>query len=166
MVGDKARTMPDFPPKLRVLVEHMILSHHGQLEFGSPKTPQFPEALLLHYLDDLDSKMECMRALVEKDRQMEGCFTSYSGALERTALKINKYWDDEAPARAVKPAAESASPVGSAPPTAASSVAPPAASASVAAPASSPPAAPSQQDSLFGDKLRQALKPVSSDQDD
>ena len=98
------------------LVEHMILSHHGQLEFGSPKTPQFPEALLLHYLDDLDSKMECMRALVENDRQVEGCFTSYSAALERTALKINKYWDDEAPARAVKPAAESASPVSSAPP--------------------------------------------------
>ena len=62
MVGDKLRALPDFPPRLRTLVEHMILSHHGELEFGSPKMPQFPEALLLHYLDDMDSKMECMRA--------------------------------------------------------------------------------------------------------
>jgi len=205
MVGDKARTLPDFPPKLRVLVEHMILSHHGQLEYGSPKTPQFPEALLLHYLDDLDSKMECMRALLEHDRQVEGCFTSYSASLARTALKIDKYWNDEAPA--AKPAAASASPVSSAPPAAASSVepsasaspaaplaspaaplaspaaplaspAPPLASpaapsasvaapsASPAAPASSPPATLSRQDSLFADKLRQALEPVSINQDD
>ena len=75
MVGDKLRGIPDFPPALRTLVEHMILSHHGQLEFGSPKVPLFPEALLLHYLDDMDSKMECMRALIENDRQVEGCFT-------------------------------------------------------------------------------------------
>ena len=64
MVSDKLRALPDFPPRLRTLVEHMIISHHGKLEFGSPKLPQFPEALLLHYLDDMDSKMECMRALV------------------------------------------------------------------------------------------------------
>ena len=66
---------PDFPPKLRVLVEHMILSHHGELEYGSPKLPLFPEALLLHHLDNLDSKMECMRALVAKDRLVEGDWT-------------------------------------------------------------------------------------------
>ena len=62
MMADKLRAFPDFPVELRNLVEHMILSHHGQLEFGSPKVPIFPEALLLHYLDDMDSKMECMRA--------------------------------------------------------------------------------------------------------
>jgi hypothetical protein len=55
----------------------MIISHHGQLEFGSPKTPVFPEAMLLHYLDDLDSKMECMRHLIETDRQFAGNFTTY-----------------------------------------------------------------------------------------
>ena len=69
----------------------MILSHHGQLEFGSPKLPQFPEALLLHYLDDMDSKMECMRALIENDRQVEGCFTACNTALERAALKKDRY---------------------------------------------------------------------------
>src|SRR5436190_14511281 len=82
MVGDKLRDLPDFPPLVRSLVEHMILSHHGKLEFGSPKVPAFPEALLLHYLDDLDSKMEAMRAQIENDRQVEGCFTSYNPALD------------------------------------------------------------------------------------
>jgi len=91
IVGDKLRCLPDFPPLVRSLVEHMILSHHGKLEFGSPKVPLFPEALLLHYLDDLDSKMEAMRALIENDRQLEGCFTTYNSALERAALKMDRY---------------------------------------------------------------------------
>jgi 3'-5' exoribonuclease len=73
----------------------MILSHHGHLEFGSPKLPQFPEALLLHYLDDMDSKMECMRALIENDRQVEGCFTTYSPVLERAALKRDRFLKGE-----------------------------------------------------------------------
>jgi len=91
IVGDKLRDLPDFPPRLRTLVEHMIVSHHGKLEFGSPKLPQFPEALLLHYLDDMDSKMECMRTLIEQDRQIEGHFTGYNLSLERTVLKKAKY---------------------------------------------------------------------------
>jgi 3'-5' exoribonuclease len=91
IVGDKLRGLPDFPPRLRTLVEHMIVSHHGRYEFGSPKLPQFPEALLFHYLDDMDSKMECMRALVEQDRQVDGHFTSYNLSLERTVLKKAKY---------------------------------------------------------------------------
>ncbi len=91
MIADKLRGLPDFPPLVRALVEHMILSHHGRLEFGSPKVPQFPEALLLHYLDDLDSKMEAMRALIENDRQVDGCFTGYNAILERSALKKERY---------------------------------------------------------------------------
>jgi 3'-5' exoribonuclease len=105
MVGEKLRNLPDFPPLVRTLVEHMILSHHGKLEFGSPKVPQFPEALLLHYLDDMDSKMECMRALIENDRQVDGCFTSYHSALERSALKKDRYLQPQAPPEN-KPAAK------------------------------------------------------------
>ena len=99
MVGDKLRGLPDFPPLLRSLVEHMILSHHGKLEFGSPKVPQFPEALLLHYLDDLDSKMESMRAQIENDRQVEGCFTSYNPALDRAALEEGPLSESRGPPR-------------------------------------------------------------------
>jgi 3'-5' exoribonuclease len=91
MVLDKLRLMPDFPPRLRDLVVHMILSHHGELEFGSPKIPLFPEALLLHLLDNMDSKMECMRALIDRDQQIQGVWTGYNSALDRAALKKSKY---------------------------------------------------------------------------
>ena len=50
-----------FPPKLRLLIEHMILSHHGKLEFGSPKLPMTPEAMLLSALDDLEAKFQALR---------------------------------------------------------------------------------------------------------
>ncbi len=105
MVLDKLRLMPDFPPRLRELVVHMILSHHGQLDFGSPKIPLFPEALLLHLLDNMDSKMECMRALIDRDRQVEGVWTGYSSPLERAALKKRKYLDGSPKPAAPTPAA-------------------------------------------------------------
>ena len=94
---EKLQRLPDFPPKLRMLVEHMILSHHGELEFGSPKLPQFPEALLLHHLDNLDSKMECVRALVAKDRLVEGDWTSYNASLDRSILKKTKFLEEKQP---------------------------------------------------------------------
>lgn len=105
LLNDKLQCLPDFPPKLRVLLEHMIASHHGELEFGSPKIPLFPEALLLHHLDNLDSKMECMRAMVAKDRHIEGCWTAYSPSLDRSVLKKAKYLDDTAPEPMPEPAA-------------------------------------------------------------
>jgi 3'-5' exoribonuclease len=95
LLHDKLQRFPDFPSKLRVLVEHMIVSHHGELEFGSPKVPMFPEALLLHHLDNLDSKMESMRSLVAKDRYVEGCWTGYNPSLERSLLKKAKYLEEE-----------------------------------------------------------------------
>src|ERR1700723_2462066 len=60
MIEKKLATLPGFPPQLRMLVEHMVLSHHGKLEFGSPKLPMIPEAVLLNYLDDIDAKMKTM----------------------------------------------------------------------------------------------------------
>ena len=101
MVLDKLRMVPDFPPRLRDLVVHMILSHHGELEFGSPKIPMFPEALLLHLLDNMDSKMECMRSLIDRDQQIQGVWTAYSSPLDRAALKKRKYLE-----AAPEPAAE------------------------------------------------------------
>ena len=91
MVNDGIRRIPDFPPKLRVLLEHIILSHHGELEFGSPKVPSFPEALLFHYLDNLDSKFEAMRAAIERDRHPESEFTGWIAALERVVLKKERF---------------------------------------------------------------------------
>ena len=58
--------LPGFPDRLRTLVLHMILSHHGKLEFGSPKLPMIPEAVALNFLDDLDAKMQAMMSEFEK----------------------------------------------------------------------------------------------------
>ena len=142
MVADKLRGLPDFPPPLRALVEHMILSHHGQLEFGSPKLPQFPEALLLHYLDDMDSKMECMRALIENDRQVEGCFTAWSTPLERAALKKDRFLNGKAPG-----------------PEDAPEGAPPGPEGTPQGPEGTP------ANSGFAGKLRQALQPTEAKQE-
>ncbi len=138
---EKLQRLPDFPPKLRVLVEHMILSHHGELEFGSPKLPQFPEALLLHHLDNLDSKMECMRALVARDRLVEGDWTAYNASLDRSILKKEKYLA-EPPVNSV-PHVEPAVPSE-----------PPPQPPPVAAPIQKP-ASPS---SMFAEKLEQAWR--------
>jgi 3'-5' exoribonuclease len=58
--------LPGFPDRLRTLVVHMILSHHGKLEFGSPKLPMIPEALMLNFVDDLDAKMQAIASEFEK----------------------------------------------------------------------------------------------------
>jgi 3'-5' exoribonuclease len=151
MVAEKLHGLADFPPRLRTLVEHMIVSHHGHLEFGSPKLPQFPEALLLHYLDDMDSKMECMRALISNDRQVEGCFTVYNAALERPALKMDRYWADEPAPKHPAPAPAAKADTGGGKQT-------------TAAPPAHPPLAP-RPDSPFAGKLKQALNPAAREQE-
>ncbi|MBV8631907.1 MAG: HD domain-containing protein [Silvibacterium sp.] len=62
LIERKIAAIPGFPPELRMLVEHLVLSHHGKYEFGSPKLPMIPEAVLLHYLDDIDAKMQTVRS--------------------------------------------------------------------------------------------------------
>jgi 3'-5' exoribonuclease len=91
-----------FPDELKTLVEHLIISHHGQYEFGSPKLPMFPEALMLHYLDDLDSKMESMRAHLDREPETE--WTSYNASLGRPLLNSRRMLERAA----TKPAAAAA----------------------------------------------------------
>ena len=93
-----------FPAELKTLIEHLIISHHGQYEFGSPKLPMFPEALMLHYLDDLDSKMESMRAHFEREPDAE--WTGYNASLQRPLLNSRKIMEKTAPKPAVASAAE------------------------------------------------------------
>jgi len=91
MLQAKLALVPDFPAELKTLLEHLIISHHGEYEFGSPKLPMFPEALLLHYMDDLDSKMEAMRAHFEREADMESPWTSYNASLGRPLLDSAKF---------------------------------------------------------------------------
>jgi len=67
MVNQKIATIPDFPEELAMLVKHLLVSHHGAYEFGSPKLPQTLEAVILHALDDLDGKIQAIQSLPEKE---------------------------------------------------------------------------------------------------
>ncbi len=108
MLHAKIALVRGFPDPLKTLVEHLIISHHGQYEFGSPKLPMFPEALLLHYMDDLDSKMESMRAHFERELGSEAAWTSYNASLGRPLLNTAKFLSGEPPVTEEEPTRPSA----------------------------------------------------------
>jgi 3'-5' exoribonuclease len=88
-------SLPNFPPRLKTLVLHMILSHHGKLEFGSPKLPMIPEALVLNFIDDLDAKMQAMAGEFDKSiREGKGPdeLTGKVWALDQRQLLNTKRW--------------------------------------------------------------------------
>lgn len=106
MLQAKLGGLPGFPEELKTLIEHLIISHHGQYDFGSPKLPMFPEALMLHYLDDLDSKMEAMRAHFEREATMDGPWTSYNASLGRPLLNTEKFLAPKKPTTSEESAEE------------------------------------------------------------
>jgi 3'-5' exoribonuclease len=92
MVNDKVRqamalTGEPFPSELLLRVKHMILSHHGQLEFGSPILPMTPEAMLLSSLDNLDSKVHTFTRDIREDRNADSSWTPYNQSLSRRLFK-------------------------------------------------------------------------------
>lgn len=94
MLREKTAALPGFPDKLRVLVEHMILSHHGKYEFGSPKLPMTPEAILLSALDDVEAKMQAMRNEFQRDAtagKSGGEMTEWVRSMERPLLNTKAY---------------------------------------------------------------------------
>ncbi len=87
MIDEKIRALPGFPENLAMLLKHLILSHHGEYEFGSPKRPKTLEALLLHQLDDLDAKMNGFLALIEKEKDAPSRWTSFHKLFDRFIYK-------------------------------------------------------------------------------
>jgi 3'-5' exoribonuclease len=88
-------SLPNFPPRLKTLVLHMILSHHGKLEFGSPKLPMIPEALALSFLDDLDAKMQAIQIEFDKcirEGKPADEMTGKVWALDQRQLLNTKRW--------------------------------------------------------------------------
>jgi 3'-5' exoribonuclease len=95
LVGKTIDGLPGFPPRLRTLVLHMILSHHGKLEFGSPKLPMIPEALVLNFVDDLDAKMQAVASEFEKStREGKGAdeLTGRIWALDQRQMLNTREW--------------------------------------------------------------------------
>ena len=88
-------SLPNFPPRLKTLVLHEILSHHGKLEFGSPKLPMTPEALALSFIDDLDAKMQAIQNEFDKcirEGKPGDEMTGKVWALDQRQLLNTKRW--------------------------------------------------------------------------
>jgi len=79
-----------FPVPLKTVVQHLLISHHGQYEFGSPKLPMIREAMVFHYLDDLDSKLAAVRVALATPSGDEE-WSAYSNALGRKFLKLDEF---------------------------------------------------------------------------
>lgn len=107
MVRDRIKAIPGFPPALAVMVEHLILSHHGTHEFGSPSLPQTREAVALHYLDDLDSKMAAVRATLDSPCAPDG-WSQRNPSLRRALIRGDKYVEERSGGSKSAPAANAA----------------------------------------------------------
>jgi 3'-5' exoribonuclease len=92
MLNEKAARVPDltgepFPKELLLRLKHMILSHHGSYEFGSPKLPMTPEAIALNCLDNLDAKVHSFARDIREDRNQTSSWTPYNQSLQRRLFK-------------------------------------------------------------------------------
>jgi 3'-5' exoribonuclease len=103
MVQEKVAAIEGFPRELAMLLKHMLLSHHGQYEFGSPKRPKTVEATILNYLDDLDSKINGIRSHIAREVDANARWTSYHRLYDRYFYRDNCRREDGADA---PPAAE------------------------------------------------------------
>ncbi len=88
MINKKIDAIPDFPPQLALELRHIILSHHGEFEYGSPKRPKTLEALVIHYMDDLDAKINAFQSFVAADAaNADSDWTTYNRFFERYLYK-------------------------------------------------------------------------------
>jgi len=83
MVDEKIRTIAAFPSLKATLIKHLLLSHHGQYEYGSPKRPKTLEAVVLNFLDDMDSKINGVQAHIDKDQKGDSGWTGYHRLYDR-----------------------------------------------------------------------------------
>ena len=82
-VEDKIRQLPDFPKKLSTLLNHFLLSHHGQYLWGSPKKPMTLEAVMLHFLDDMDAKINGIQQFIKKEVPEGSQWSAYHRMFEQ-----------------------------------------------------------------------------------
>ena len=91
MVAEKIRSISGFPDELTMLLKHIMLSHHGEYEFGSPKRPKIQEAIIINYLDDLSAKISNFRATLKKESVEAGDWTHFSKMHDRYLYRQASY---------------------------------------------------------------------------
>lgn len=87
LVEERLRSLQDFPQELAIHLKHLLLSHHGQYEYGSPKRPKTMEAVILNFLDDLDSKINGVRTHIDREPDSESSWTQYHRLYDRYFFK-------------------------------------------------------------------------------
>jgi len=92
MLNEKVARVPDltgepFPPELFLRLKHTIVSHHGSYEFGAPRLPMTPEAIALHFLDNLDAKIHSVTRDIREDRNSASAWTPYNQNTQRRLFK-------------------------------------------------------------------------------
>jgi len=87
ILDEQIRIIKHFPSREALLLKHLILSHHGQTEFGAVKLPMTREAFVLHFADDLDAKMHTLSRILSESKEGDSCWTSYQPLFSRFFLK-------------------------------------------------------------------------------
>ena len=87
MINKKIAALPDFPVQLALELRHIILSHHGEFAYGSPKRPKTMEALAVHYMDDLDAKLNAFQSFTADSNNADSDWTIYNRFFERYLYK-------------------------------------------------------------------------------
>lgn len=109
MIAERIRLIPDFPKETAMLVKHLILSHHGQYDYGSPKRPKTMEAIVLNFLDDLDSKINGVSAHIEREAENSSAWTSHHRLYDRYFYKGERIAAE--PSTALPPVSATPAPV-------------------------------------------------------
>lgn len=89
LVEKKANQILGFPEDLKMVLKHIILSHHGQLEYGSPKVPMLLEAMVVWMVDDLDSKVDSISQILKQDQSGDPLWSAYNSLYTRHFFKNN-----------------------------------------------------------------------------
>jgi len=87
MINKVIASLPDFPEQLSLELRHLLLSHHGEFEFGSPKRPKTLEALVVHYIDDLDAKLNAFETFISDAGNEDSDWTAYNRFFDRFLYK-------------------------------------------------------------------------------
>lgn len=83
LVEKKASEIPNFPYELKNICKHLVLTHHGRLEYGSPKVPMTLEAFIVGYIDDLDSKINTLQTFVNSEKKNGSRWSRFYNLFER-----------------------------------------------------------------------------------
>ena len=90
MIRERAKAIPEFPPETLDLLLHLVLSHHGEYEYGSPRLPMTVEAMAVHHLDNLDAKINAFDLIKKNTADPDATWSEFSRMFERNLYIGNR----------------------------------------------------------------------------